>query len=157
MIKRERLEENAVSTKGKPHGRPFLKGNPGKPPGAKNKATRLVQELVEGEAEALVRKALELAHGGDVGCLRLLLNLLAPARRGQTISIDIPPVKSAKDLPAVNEAVWAAVNDGEVTANDATALAVLLQRATELFRTEELRSQLEMLEKEEECVPWPTT
>jgi hypothetical protein len=41
-------------------GRPFMKGvsgNPaGKPPGARNRTTLAVQELLDGEAEKLTRK-----------------------------------------------------------------------------------------------------
>jgi hypothetical protein len=48
-----------------------------------------VQQLVEGQAEALTRKALEMAQAGDVACLRSLLNIVSPARKSQTIDIDI--------------------------------------------------------------------
>ena len=62
----------------KPRGRPFEAGNPGRPPGARNKTTQLVERLAEGQAEALIQKALELALAGDTTCLRMLLDRVSP-------------------------------------------------------------------------------
>ena len=44
-------------------GRPFQPGNPGRPKGARHKVTVAVEALLEGEAEGLTRKAIELAKG----------------------------------------------------------------------------------------------
>jgi hypothetical protein len=41
-------------------GRPFKPGNPGRPPGSKNKITQIVEQLAEGQAEQLVQKVIEL-------------------------------------------------------------------------------------------------
>jgi hypothetical protein len=112
-----------------------------------------VQQLVEGEAEQLARKALELAQAGDVPCLRLLLNTLSPPRKSQTIDINIPAVKSAKDIPALNEAIWAAVRDGQVTAEETAALALLLARSIEAFEVEDLGRRIEALEEYEDVTP----
>jgi hypothetical protein len=40
----------------KPRGRPFAPGNPGKPRGSKNKTTRMLEQLLEGQAEQFVEK-----------------------------------------------------------------------------------------------------
>jgi hypothetical protein len=49
-----------------PRGRPFAKGvsgNPaGKSPGTKNRATRILEALLEGEAEAVTRAVVDKAH-----------------------------------------------------------------------------------------------
>jgi hypothetical protein len=42
-------------------GRPFKPGNPGRPPGSKNKTTQIVEQLAEEQAEQLVQKVLEQA------------------------------------------------------------------------------------------------
>ena len=58
----------------KQRGRPFQKGqsgNPrGKPKGLRSKMTLAIEALFEGEAEALTRKAIEKALGGDIVALR---------------------------------------------------------------------------------------
>ena len=58
----------------------FTTGNAGRPKGARNKATQAVLALLEGEGEALTRKAIEMALAGDGAALRLCLDRIAPPR-----------------------------------------------------------------------------
>ncbi len=62
-------------------GRAFKTGNPGRPPGSKNKVTRALEQLAEGQAEQLTQKLLELALAGDVTCLRIALDRIWPVRK----------------------------------------------------------------------------
>lgn len=41
-------------------GKPFEPGNPGRVPGSRNRATLAAAALLDGEAEALTRKAIEM-------------------------------------------------------------------------------------------------
>jgi hypothetical protein len=54
---------------------PFEKGesgNPaGRPRGARNRATLLMENLLADDAEAIGRKAVEMAKGGDMAAIRL--------------------------------------------------------------------------------------
>ena len=60
---------------------PGVSGNPaGRLPGTKNRATKAAEELLEGEAEALTRKAVELALEGDTVALRLCLEAPSAAQ-----------------------------------------------------------------------------
>src|SRR5687768_12762239 len=59
----------------------FRPGNPGRPRGCRNRATLAALALLEGEAEALTRKAVELALAGDTVALRLVLDRLLPKAR----------------------------------------------------------------------------
>jgi len=86
MIERVRLVSGAhkaakQSTK-KVRGRPFRPGNPGRPPGAKTKTTRLMEQLMEGEAETLTRKVIDNAGSDNVKCLLYSLDRLSPRRSG---------------------------------------------------------------------------
>ena len=56
----------------------FAKGNPGRPAGSRHKYVLAIQSLLDGEAEALGRKAIELALAGDTVVLRLCLERIAP-------------------------------------------------------------------------------
>jgi hypothetical protein len=49
--------------------RPSAAGNPGKPRGARHRASVAAEALLDGEAAALTRKAIELALGGDTFAL----------------------------------------------------------------------------------------
>jgi hypothetical protein len=54
--------------------KPGQSGNPyGRPRGARNRATVAAERLLDGEADALTRKAIELAKEGDTTALRLCI------------------------------------------------------------------------------------
>lgn len=104
----------------------FAPGNPGKPAGARHKATQAALALLEGEGEALARKAVEMALGGDVVALRLCLERLAPVRRDATIQFDLPALNTSKDAPVAAKAVLEALADGRMAPVDAeTALKII--------------------------------
>ena len=69
--------KNASKTRGKP----FQPGNPGRPKGARHKTTLAIETLLDGEAESLTRKAIEMAKGGDMTALRLCLDRIARLAR----------------------------------------------------------------------------
>ena len=70
--------KSAANTAGKQRGRPFTKGtsgNPkGKPVGRRHRITIIVEQLLDGEAEKLTRKCVELALKGDSTALRLCMS-----------------------------------------------------------------------------------
>src|SRR5262249_46653652 len=73
-------------------------GNPtGRPRGARNRMTMLMQELLEEDAEAIARKLIELAKDGDIAALRMCLDRLAPARKGEAIAFELPSLGKAAD------------------------------------------------------------
>jgi hypothetical protein len=82
--------------------RPFSKGQPGnpagKPKGVRNRATLAAEVLLEGEAKALTRKAIELGLAGDTTALRLCLERLIPPRKDRAVSLDLPPIRSAREI-----------------------------------------------------------
>jgi hypothetical protein len=64
--------------------KPGESGNPdGRPRGSRNATTLALEALFDGEAEALTRKAIELAKTGDIPALRICLDRLhQPIRAG---------------------------------------------------------------------------
>jgi Family of unknown function (DUF5681) len=104
-------------------------GNPaGRPHGSRNKATMLMQNLLEGEAEAIARKAIEMAKAGDMAAIRVCMDRLAPARRGAAISCELPPVETSGGAVAAVAAIIAAVAAGDVTPAEAASLARVIDR-----------------------------
>jgi hypothetical protein len=93
-------------------GRPFVKGqsgNPaGRPRGSKNRKTLAARELLDGEAEVLTRKAVELAMNGDAAAMRLCLERVMAPRRDPEVRLDLPPIRDAGDVAGA----LAAVNGG---------------------------------------------
>ncbi len=100
------------------------RGSPkGKPKGARNKATLAAEALLDGEAEAITRKAIEKAKEGDMAAIRLCLERILPAIKSRPIEIDLPPVETAQDIQAAQGAVITAMARGEITPDDAGTIA----------------------------------
>jgi hypothetical protein len=59
--------------------------------------TLAVEALLDGEAETITRKAIELAKEGDLTALRLCLDRIAPPRKDRPVLFELPPIMSAAD------------------------------------------------------------
>ena len=113
------------------HFRPGQSGNPaGRPKGARNRSTIVAESLLDGEAEALTRKAIELALAGDTTALRLCIERLVPPRKERPISLDLPPITSAADLANAVAAVLRAVAEGRITPSEAMVVTSLIEAMT---------------------------
>ena len=135
----------------KPRGRPFQRGAPspnpsGRPLGSKNRTTLAAELLLDGEAEAITRKAVELAKAGDQTALRLCFGHIFQLRRGRRICIDLASVNIAEDGPRVLAEIVAAVAAGELTLEDAADLSKLVES---LFRCKVTARRLMSLKVEE--------
>lgn len=118
--------KNGQKTAGRTSAGRFATGNTGKPRGARHKATQAALALLEGEGEALARKAVEMALNGDVVALRLCLERLVPVRKEGTIRFDLPPLVKSEDAPAAARAVLKALAGGQISPTDAeSALKII--------------------------------
>ena len=131
---------------GKTRGRPFMKGNPGRPRGARHKTTLAIDALLDGEAEALTRKAVELAKGGDTVALRLCMDRLCPPRRDRPVSFTLPAIKTVADVVKASAALLEAVASGELTPSEAAEIAKLLDTHTRAVEAFDLEERLRALE-----------
>jgi hypothetical protein len=123
-------------------------GNPaGRPRGSRSRVTQAVEALLEGEAELLTRKAVELALAGDTTALRLCLERLAPPVRERPLEIELPPIASAKDLPRAVAALLQAVASGAVTAGEAEKLGRLVGQYVQAVEVAEIEARLRALEE----------
>jgi hypothetical protein len=134
----------------RPRGRPFPTGNPGRPKGAKHKVTRAAEALLDGEAEVLTRKAVELALKGDGLALRLCLERILPPRKERPLEIDLPPVDGAAGILAASAALVAAAAAGEVTPGEARELGRLLEAHLRAVELHDLEARLAALEAKEQ-------
>lgn len=131
----------------KPRGRPFEPGNPGRPPGSKNKITQMVEQLAEGQAEQLVQKVLDLAQAGDVSCLRMMLDRLWPPRKGQPVNVVMPPINTSQDvLPAI-ASIWTAIREGRLTPDEASALSIVIDRSIQAIELHDIAKRIAALEQ----------
>ena len=127
---------------------PGQSGNPaGKPAGTRNKATLAIEALMEGEAQRLGRKAIDMALAGDGLALRLCLERIAPVRRGRPVKFALPKITTTADVTAALGAVLKATAAGEMTPDEATTIAGVMEAKRRAIETEELDQRLSNLEK----------
>lgn len=143
--KSHKTRNNGQSTGRDASGR-FTPGNPGRPPGARHKATRAALALLDGEAEALSRKAVELALGGDATALRLCLERIAPPRKDVPVTFALPTIGKAADAANTMGAVVTAVTAGDLTPSEGAAVAGLLETYRKTLETAELEERIAALE-----------
>ncbi len=141
----------AETTALKQRGRPFPKGrsgNPrGRPPGARNAATMLAEQLLDGEAETLIRKAIQKAKQGNLPALRMCLDRILPSRRELPVHFMLPELGSASDAATAMAAIANAVACGELTPAEAGELCKLVETYVRTIEASDIERRLQALEE----------
>jgi hypothetical protein len=131
-------------------GRPFAKGvsgNPaGRPRGCRDKISRAAEMLLDDEAEALTRKAVELALDGDPAALRLCLDRVAAPRRQRSVEFSLPPMRTAADLAGAMGAIASAAASGVITPGEAVQFCQITEAIARAIETTEFDRRLQELE-----------
>jgi hypothetical protein len=125
-------------------GRPFVKGNSGRKPGSRNRAAVIASGLLEGDAEALVRKAVELAESGDVGMLKFLLSRILPRER--LIKLELPRLDFADDAVETLGCIIRAVSEAKISPSEGAALATLIRSHSDSIDMADVVKRLDSLE-----------
>jgi hypothetical protein len=123
-------------------------GNPaGKPKGARHRMTRAAETLLDGEAQNLTRKAVELALAGDTTALRLCLERVLPALKSRPINLDLPAIGNAQDLGPAFNAVLDGLAGGALLLDEATAVVGILEAKRRAIETSDIEKRLAALEE----------
>jgi hypothetical protein len=98
-------------------------GNPaGRPKGSRNRAALLAEALLEGEAEALVRKLIEEALAGDRSLLKFCVQQILGKPRAPAIELDLAPGQESDPLAVLTAAIRAMAG-GEINPAEAASVA----------------------------------
>jgi len=141
-------------------GRPFQLGNKygrGRPPGSRNKTTRVYQDKLDSHGENLINRCVYLAHQGDPTALRLCMERLMPARRQRTVQFKVPPVKTLADVDAASESVVSDVARGRLTPAEGQAISGLLEGRRRVIETQEMEERIRALEQANQATPKSTS
>jgi hypothetical protein len=123
-------------------------GNPsGRPMGARNRATLMAEQYLEGQSEQLVQLAVKFATSGNILALRLCLDRALPIRKERTIELELPPAKNTHDLAANYDRVLAAVSEGRITPTEAQSLTEILDSQARLLENVDMERRLQELEE----------
>jgi hypothetical protein len=121
---------NTENSTPKQRGRPFQKGqsgNPaGKPRGRRHSITIMAEQLLDGQAGALIAKATEMALAGDTTALRLCVERIVPPRKDRPVNFALPKLESANDAAAAMAAIAEAVATGELTPLEAKDIVSII-------------------------------
>ena len=145
--------QKTAKTARRGRGRPFPKGesgNPtGRPRGSSNRATRAAELLLDGEATALSRKAVELALAGDAAALRLCLDRTVAPRRERAVELALPPIRSADDILAAIKVVSGAVGRGAITPREGFTLSQMIETFLRAIDASDFENRLRQLEEDQ--------
>lgn len=123
-------------------------GNPnGRPQGSRNKATILAQNLLDGEAEVLTRKAIELAKEGDITALRLCLERLVPTRKDNPVKFKLPILKTPADISKATATVVKAVSGGILTPTEGELVSKIIQIHVKALELSDIEERIRSLEE----------
>jgi Family of unknown function (DUF5681) len=143
MTKAQTTRKNETRTRG---GRLFAPGNPGRPKGSRNKTTLALEALLDGEAEALTRKAIEMALDGDTTAMRLVMDRIMPPRKDRPVMFSMPKLETAGDAVKAMAALAEAVANGDITPGEAGELSKLVDGFTKAVELHEIQQRLDKLE-----------
>jgi hypothetical protein len=124
----------------------FGPGNPGKPKGARHRATKALETLLEADGQRIARAAIKAALAGDVAAQRLVLERLIPARRPQAEAVHLPAVLEAPGLADKARAVCDAVAAGEIPPDAGRMVLDSLAAVARIAEIAELESRIAALE-----------
>ena len=142
-----KVENRKPPTGGKSHR--FQSGNQygrGRPQGSRNKATIVLQSLLEGEGEAITRVAVERAKRGDASALRLCFERLIPEKKERAVRLDFGSIQTIEGVAQAIDTLLQAVGKGEITPSEAATLASVLETRRRVIETEELERRILQLE-----------
>lgn len=123
-------------------------GNPqGRPAGSRHRVSTLAESLLDGQSQEIVKKCIDLALGGDTAALRLCLERLLPPRKTSPVTIKIPKIKGAIDLPKATAAIVKAVTDGEIDPSTGEIISRVFERHIKAIETADFEERLQVLEE----------
>jgi hypothetical protein len=132
---------------GKPHRfQPGNKHGRGRPQGSRNKMTIALQELLDGEGEAITRVLIDKAKSGDMTAIRLCIERLIPVMKERPVKLEFGSTETAAGLARAFDSLLQAVGNGEITPNDASLLTPVLESRRGVIETVESQQRIAALE-----------
>jgi hypothetical protein len=122
-------------------------GNPaGRMEGSRNAVSVASSNLIEGEAEALTRKLIELALDGNVSCLRHAIDRLHPVKRSAPITLEgMPAVHDIESAAEASAFLLQKVSAGEVSPQDAEMVSRLVDKFISAAKWVDIEQELQRL------------
>ena len=104
------------------------------------------EALLDGEAEALTRKAVELAMEGDTTALKLCLERIVPRRKSRAVTFDLPRIDRVEDLGNAIGSVLQEAANGRLFLDEAAALIGMMETRRKAIESIDFEKRLQALE-----------
>jgi hypothetical protein len=106
-----------------------------------------LEALLDGDGEAITRKAIDLAKAGNEAALRLCLERLIAPRKERPVRLKLPEdTSTAQGVSLALTAILASAAQGEITMGEAVQLANLLEIRRKVIETQEFERRLGEIE-----------
>jgi hypothetical protein len=131
-------------------GRPFQPGNQfgrGRPQGSRNKKSLIAWDLLDRNAERIVRQAIKLAQKGDSQMVRFLAGYILPRRDGCPVNTGPLPTGSVEELSQSSVKLIKKVTSGQLSPSEGLEIADLMDHRRHIIETENHEARLRALEK----------
>ena len=92
-------------------------------------------------------KAIEKALEGDTAALRLCLERIYPPRKSRPIALALPKIETPDDISKAQGTVIGAMAIGDITPEEASVIAGVLEAKRQSIETCELEARMTALEK----------
>jgi hypothetical protein len=129
----------------------FQKGASGNPAGnhkgCRHKSTLLAEKILEDDRDEIINAVVAAAKNGDPTAMRLCVERLVPLRKGRPVIFDLPPVKTAADIAGAVGELARAMAAGELTTDEASAAASVIEMHRRAIETTEIELRLQKLEE----------
>jgi hypothetical protein len=128
----------------------FTKGRSGnvagKPKGARNRASLLLDRMAQAEAAVVLRAVIDKAKRGDMTAAATILARLWPVQKGRSITLDLPHIVTAADVTVALGTISAAIGCGQITPEEGAAIAAVVEQHRKAIETRELEQRIARLE-----------
>lgn len=131
-----------------------VSGNPsGRPVGSKSKVSQLVNNMIAERAEDVTEVLVQNALDGDSGCLKLIIERLAPAPKDGHINIELPNIEQSGDLSKAIAMVISSVGKGDITPHEGQSLVKMFEGWKSAYSLEEIETRINQLEEKQNEKP----
>ena len=122
-------------------------GNPkGRTAGSRNKATLAALALLEGDLEAVTKVCVDRAKDGDLMAIKLILDKVIPNAKERQLSVNLPKVEGAANLPVALAAVLEMVSKGELTPGEGQTITAMIEAYRKGVELADIEARLTALE-----------
>jgi hypothetical protein len=147
-MKRTKKPETTGNQQASTKFKPGQSGNPkGRAKGSRNQMTLAMEALLDGESEALTRKAIDLALGGDITAMRLCLDRIIPPRKDRPVTFALPVITTTQEAAGAMASILAGVSSGDVTPGEAAEISRLIDSYVRAVEATELHDRISRLER----------